>query len=300
MAAAPSPSPPGGGGLPVARSLAFDMDPRLDKGPILDIDEYPSDGERDAPGTLASTLLSPFTSPARHKLEDEGVDRSCVDEAALDAPPAAGGARGAESADATVEAAVRRAAAARASYEAVRPSTPPSIATAALYAAQVEPLDSAPSSPRVVAAGGADAGAAPPPPPLPPLPRDAPPPADGHARAALAALLAAFDARTAEAARLRSRLDATGFGAAARGPRRSAGPSPTSPLSPLSPTTALRRAIEPRGTARKDDDGRSWALRPLRAIAACGYVCDADDDADFDFGDGAAPDWGRAGATRRP
>jgi hypothetical protein len=29
-------------------------------------------------------------------------------------------------------------------------------------------------------------------------------------------------------------------------------------------------------------------------------VCDADDDADFDFGDGAAPDWGRAGATRRP
>ena len=295
MAAAPSPSPPGGGGLPVARSLAFDMDPRLDKGPILDIDEYPSDGERDAPGTLASTLLSPFTSPARRKLEDEGVDRSCVDEAALDTPPPAGGARGPESADATVEAAMRRAAAARASYEAVRPSTPPSIATAALYAAQVEPLDSAPSSPRVVAAGVA---AAPPPPPLPPLPRAAPPVADGHARAALAALLAAFDARTAETARLRSRLDATGFGAAK--PRRSAGPSPTSPLSPLSPTTALRRAIEPRGTARKDDDGRGWALRPLRAIGACGYACDADDDADFDFGDGAAPDWGRAGATRRP
>ena len=269
------------------------------EGPILDIDEYPSDGERDAPGTLASTLLSPFTSPARRKLEDEGVDRSCVDEAALDTPLAAGAARGPESADATVEAAMRRAAAARASYEAVRPSTPPSIATAALYAAQVEPLDSAPASP--VPRDRAAAGAAPPPPPLPPLPRAPPAPADGHARAALAALLAAFDARTAEAARLRNRLDATGFGAAARGsPRRSAGPSPTSPLSPLSPTTALRRAIEPRGTARKDDDGRGWVLRPLRAIGACGYVCDADDDADFDFGDGAAPDWGRAGATRRP
>ena len=66
------------------------------------------------------------------------------------------------------------------------------------------------------------------------------------------------------------------------------------------PGTALRRAIEPRGTARKDDDGRGWVLRPLRAIGACGYACDADDDADFDFGDGAAPDWGRAGATRRP
>ena len=301
---------------PIARSLAFDMNP-LDKGPILDIDEYPSsDDERGGGSEGMTERLASYMSPGRARAGDiddsaSEHDPDVVEEVQFSRRGSGGG--GGDDGDARLEAAMERATAARQQFESVSPATPPRRARAlspafeAAYDSQLEATDHVPDSPRPSLdgpwvpgggrAGGEDGGAA--------LPE-----AERRLRAAVAAGEAAFAAKASECRRLEGLLAAAplvdaGKLRAASAPRSSAKARPRPPTmpalgKPLSPTTALSRAIAPVGQAAAEgaarDAHRDWWVgealaSPLRVMGACGYGGDDDGAGDTTL-HGAAPDWG--------